>query len=345
MALSPVICTRPVICTWFVADDTANATFFPQVNSRSDAAASQAVYWRCTAGFYASSLAVNPVARHVFFTNTRLPVIDGTDFAALFDRWGIETVTLPITYRLPRDAVSSWGNQFYIFDILDHFAAQPHDGPVIVLDSDCLWLKPVDEMAQAIDAAGALAYRLDHDEHADGSAINGLTRAQMAKFLGSVGGPARDETPYFGGEIFAARADVVTRLAERARALWPQVIAQGSNSPREEAHFLSILYALEGMDQAMANGFIRRMWTTFHHNNLQASDASLAIWHLPAEKKTGFADLFREIAARPNLHPARDGKALGLTAPNYARLMGWPRRRPIKFLRDLSLKVAEKVRA
>ncbi len=332
----------PAICTWFVADQGADATFFPQVGSRSDAPASQAVYWRCTAGFYASSLAVNPGARHIFFTNTRLPVIDGSDFTALFARWGVEVITLPITYRLARDAVRSWGNQFYIFDILDHMAAQPHDGPLIVLDSDCLWLKPAQAMASAIMQAGALTYRLDHDEHADGSAINGLSRTQMARFLAEQGGPDLPETPYFGGEIYAARADTTAAIAARARALWPAVMAQGECAPREEAHFLSILYALEGIDPGTANRFIRRMWTTFHHNNLDASDADLAVWHLPAEKKTGFADLFAAIAARADLHPAHDGAAMGLTTQNYARLMGWPRRRAGKFLRDLALKLAEK---
>ena len=335
---------QAVISTWFVADDAATATFFPQIGSRSDAPAAQAVYWRCAACFFASSLAINPGARHRFYTNTALPSVDGVDFEALFTRWGVEVVTLPITYRLPRGSVGSWGNQFYIFDVLDHIAAEQDDAAHIVLDSDCLWLRPVDAMLSDIAQHGALTYLLDASEHAENEPINGLTRQGMARFLAAQGGPDLPATPYFGGEIFAARSDVIRTLASRARALWPLVCQQGPDAPREEAHFLSVLYALQGIAPGTTNRYIRRMWTTFRHNNLQRSDADLTIWHLPVEKRTGFADLFARITADPALHPGRDAVAMGLERQTYARLMGWPRRSLSKFLRDLCLKLREKLR-
>lgn len=331
------------ICTWFVADDPRDATFFPQVGGRSDAPAVQAVYWRCAVAFFASSLALNPDARHVFLTNTRVPCVDGTDIARLFADWGVEVVTLPITYRLPPQSVGAFGNQFYIFDVIDHFAANPPARRAIVLDSDCLWVKPVAEMAWAIDAHGALTYEMGLVEYAADQPINGVTRQQMARFLGSVGGPAVDALPYHGGEIYAATQSTTERISARAKELWPLVAAQGDDAPREEAHFLSVLYALEGIAPGTANRFIRRMWTTFKHNNLMPSDAGLALWHLPAEKKTGFADLFARIVAEPGLHPSRDAVRMGLTMADYRRYMGWPRRRPAKLVRDLGQKVLQKV--
>lgn len=332
------------ICTWFVADDRQNATFFPQVGARSDAPAVQAVYWRCTVDFYASSIAVNPDAKHIFITNTVLPRIDGVEIGKLFEDWGVEVVTLPITYRLRASTVGSFGNQFYIFDVIDYFAANPPAARAIVLDSDCVWMKPVAEMAAAIDEHGALTYQMGLIEYGETQPINGLTRQQMARFMAAHGGPAVDATPYYGGEIYAARQDVTELISARARALWPIVVQEPEDAPREEAHFLSILYAMEGIAGGTANRFIRRMWTTFQHHNLEASDADLSVWHLPAEKKTGFADLFAGIAAVPGCHPARDAVKLGLTAANYRRLMGWPRRGPTKLVRDLSLKIMEKVR-
>lgn len=336
---------QTAIITWFVADDAANATWFPQVGGRSDAPEAQATYWRCTAAFFASSLALNPDARHLFYTNTRVPRIDGTDLAALFARWNIAVVTLPITYRLPRDAVASWGNQFYIFDILDDLAQREDIARAIVLDSDCVWRQPVERLVAAIDANGALTYELDHAEHAEHEAINGLSRAGMARFLARHGGPERVATPYFGGEIYAARRDVTQRIAARARVLWPELLVGAADAPREEAHLLSIIYALEGIAPGTANGFIRRMWTTFHHHNLSPADRDLAIWHLPAEKKTGFADLFRAIVADPARDPRRDAASMGLGPAEVARAMGWPRRRASKFARDLSLKLREKIGA
>jgi hypothetical protein len=336
--------TETAVCTWFVADDAATATFFPQVGSRSDAPETQAIYWRCTACFFASSMAVNPGARHVFFTNTDMPSVDGVDLAALFGQWGVETVTLPITYRLPQAAVGSWGNQFYILDILDHLTDNPIADRTIVLDSDCLWLRGAnDGMDAAIEASGALTYLLGEDEHPADASINGLSREGMAQFLRRHGGPNRPAADYCGGEIYAARQDVTRRLSARVRALWPDVLEQGPDAPREEAHLLSILYVLDGIELGTANPFIRRMWTTFRHHNLYTGDRELTLWHLPAEKKTGFGDLFAQVTALPGLNPRHDAEAMGLSFPNYARTMGWPRRRAGKFVRDLGLKVREKV--
>jgi hypothetical protein len=334
---------QTLICTWFVADDAESATFFPQIGSWSNLPEAQAVYWRCVVCFFASSLAQNPSARHVFFTNVRLPVLDRVDLAALFAAWRVEVVELPITYRLARGAVRAWGNQFYIFDILEHLAAREPGQRAIVLDSDCIWIRPVDKLADAIDRHGCLTYELDYIAHPEGAEINGLSREGMARFLYANGGQQRRELPYFGGEIYAARHDLTARISSRAKQLWEHVLLQGESAPREEAHYLSILYAFEDASPGTANEFIRRMWTTFHHNDLRKSDRELTIWHLPAEKRTGFRDLYDRIIARPDLHPGSQAAALGLTFDNYARAMGWPRRRPAKFARDLSLKVREKL--
>lgn len=329
------------IVTWFVADEAEDATFFPQMGARSDAPEAQAVYWRCVVDFFASSLAVNAGRRHLFFANVAPPCVDGIDIGALLARWGVEIVRRPITFRLPRGTVERWGNQFYVFDILAHFAQSDAAERVLVLDSDCLWLRPVDAMEAAIDRNGALTYELGTDEHAVDEAINGLSRAGMARFLAAAGGPASDVVPYCGGEIIAAARPDILRMVEQVGRLWDSIVRQVADAPKEEAHFLSVLYAFQGYAAGTANPFIRRMWTTFKHNNLRPADCDLTIWHLPAEKRTGFRDLFGEIAAG-NVVPT-DGSPI-LAPANYARLMGVPRRRPGKFVRDLGLKLREKLR-
>lgn len=133
------------------------------------------------------------------------------------------------------------------------------------------------------------------------------------------------------------------RLHAGAPAMWPAALAYLADSPREEAQFLSILYAREGLTAGTADPFIRRLWTTFHPHNLSGTDAALTIWYLPAEKKTGFAELFARIPAKPQLSPRSDAAAMGLTFDDCSRCMGWPRRRPLKLLRDLGRKVREKV--
>lgn len=331
------------ICTWFVVDEKHNATYSPQLGQSSDAPEVQRAYWRCIAVFYASSLAVNPTARHLFYSNVRPPTIDGIDMAELFAEWGVECVLLPISWRIPAGKVHAWANQFYIFEILDHLAANKMADRFMLLDNDVIWLKPVARIEPEIDRHGALTYLLDDAVYGPDKTINGLSARGMARFVASHGGRAEEVVPYCGGEFYAATCEATARLAARARELWPEIAEQVPDAPREDGHMFSVLYAIEGTEIGTANGIIRRLWTTFHYHNLSPADDQLTIWHLPAEKKTGFADLFKQLVARPGLHPSRDAARMGLTTANYARLMGWPRRRPVKLVRDLWLKIREKL--
>jgi len=329
------------IATWFVADDESEATYFPQIGSQSHAQDSQAVYWRCAVVFFASSLAVNPDCRHIMFTNSDLPVIDGLDVQATLARWGVEVVHCPITWRLPLGSVSSWGNQFYVFDIMEYWIGAEETLPLIILDSDCVWTRSAEGIVEAVEKYGALAYELNYPPRAD---INGLTTGQMAEFLAKHSTVRSDVVPYCAGEFIAASSETIRRVCGTARKLWPAVIEQGPNCPREEAHLLSIIYAMEGIIPGTGNPFIKRMWTAFRYNNVTTDDLSKAIWHLPAEKRTGFSDLFTDLIPHSGYDPREMPHALGLDAGRYAKFFGIPRRSGSKFVRDVLLKLRDKVR-
>lgn len=332
------------IATWFVADTAEEATFLPQVLARSDAVTSQAIYWRCAVVFFASSLAVNPLLPHRFYTNVELPVIDGFDVAEAFARWGVAVTRLPAAHRLPAGTVTSWGNQFYVFDIVRHFVEHQDDERLVLLDSDCVWRRSAALLGSAIDRHGALTYPLDFEEHAEGEAINGLSRAGLARFARAHGAMVDAGIAYCGGEILALRRELAGRLIVQFDRLWPAVVAGGPDAPREEAHLLSAIYALEQIPLGTASPFIRRMWTTFRHSNLDPADCRLAIWHLPAEKRMGFVNLFRSIAQAARCDPRSDAEAMGLSRNAIHKAMGWPHRSPAKLVRDLRLKLAEKLR-
>lgn len=329
------------ICTWFVSDNAGEATYSPQLGQRSDAPKAQAVYWRCTLCFYASSIIVNPGRRHVFFTNADLPVIDGVAVAHALEQWGVEVVHLPITYRLPKGAVQSWGSQFYTFDVISHLARSGTADRYLILDSDCLWIKSADALEAELDREGVLSYLLGTDEYPEDMDINGLSRAGLARFLSTMREGVPATIPYFGGEFFAATHAEVIALSDALTRVWPKVFRLEPDAPKEDGHMLSILFGLGGYRPGTANPFIRRMWTTFRHNNLRREDAALTLWHLPAEKKAGFAELFRRISEPTHL-PMPD--ALGFDLATYRRAMGIPRRRPAKFVRDFTAKVREKLR-
>lgn len=329
-----------VIATWFVADDAGNATYFPQIETRSDSFEAQAIYWRCVIGFFASSLAVNPDCRHVFFTNAKIPVLDGLDLEELLIRWRVEVVHLDITRRLPRGSVSRWGNQFYVFDVIEYWASNESDCPLVLLDSDCVWIRSARQLTGALAEAGALTYVL---ELSDGAQMNGLSPNEMARFVASNSGVNRDAVPYCAGEFIAATGAMVGKMADLEKQLWPAVMQQSADSPREEAHLLSIIYAMLGVAPGAGNQFIRRMWTTFRYNDVSAADMDLTVWHLPAEKRTGFADLYRQVVRHAELDPREGQVPMGLNLANYSKIMGVPQRSVSKFAGDLLCKLRTKI--
>lgn len=332
---------KTVISTWYVADDAENATFFPQIGRSSDTAEAKLIYWRCVLCFFASSIAVNPQSTHVFFTNTTLPIIDGLDVSQILNQWRVKVVYLPITYRLPVGRVQRWGNQFYILDVIRHLAEYGRHERYVILDADCVWIRPVSALERAIDRYGVLTYILGEREYGTTDLINGLSRQGMARFLGSVGGKPHDAIAYCGGEIFAAKQKEIDKLAGQIDAIWSRVLAAEQDTPKEEAHLLSILYAMHGYEIGTANLFIKRIWTNLKHNNVEISDLDLTIWHLPAEKRTGFHDLFLKLKAAQSDY--RDPLILGFRPDAYKLAMGIPRRNSSKLVRDLALKLRERV--
>lgn len=324
------------ICTWFVGDEDADATFFPQIGMLSNAPEAKAVYWRCICCFFASSRAKNPQAAHLLFTNVSLPTVDGLSVSAFLAALGVVVIRLPITYRIRRPDISSWGNQFYILDVIKKIAADPEFDRYVVLDSDCIFTSGIDGVARKIDEVGVLTYDLLADEGRSNGVMNGCSPEGMLKYLSRIETPSVSEVVYCGGEIFAATRAEISRIAGQIDAFWAPIAAGDDIEIREEAHFLSVIYAHNGYAIGTANPFIKRMWTTFKYNNTKEADLLRPIWHLPAEKRTGFRHLFSLVAAANG----PDDAALHTTR-RYAAIMGVPRRNARKFASDLIHKLWE----
>lgn len=327
-----------IISTWIYLDRPEEQSEYPQVGKSSHSAEFQKIYWRCVAVFFEWSTRHNPTRRHLLFSNWRaeqFPVIDGLDLRAFLLEKNVEVVTLPLTWQTPPGWFGRWRNQFYIFDILSFFEkrfAQADSGSdsksdpelpptLVVLDSDCLINRPLDELFAAVRRDGLLTLPMPYEVDFD---INGVTRRDLRQLYTELD-DNRDpgqEPIYYGGEIFAATLPVVQRINALAPDIWREMhtrFERGAKKFNEEAHFLSYCYHRIGSFGSL-EGFIKRIWTAPHFSNVQPADADLPIWHLPSEKTGGIALLFRRFI-RPNGRRAlpNDAKTLaayvGLTQP------------------------------
>ena len=207
----------------------------------------------------------------------------------------METVTLPYTRRPPKGWYGAWQNQFYLYDILGWMGGRMKaDDALLVCDADCLCRTPLNGLFDEIRKQGSALYEFITDRSAT---INGITLPEMEAFYTDCyGTPPRSPLAYYGGEFIGLRGDSVCRINEAYAGLWAFNLARASSrEPKlnEEAHVLSVLAERLDLRNAVANRYVKRMWTSPQFNNVRPEDECLAVWHLPYEKKRGLYRLFR----------------------------------------------------
>ena len=290
------------IITWFYRESADEASFYPQMGQRGDSALVHSVYMQIQVPFFRTFRHYNPKARLLFFTNLRREGLPRF-LLGLFDELGVETVTLPYERRPPKGWYGAWQNQFYLYDILGWMGGRMKaDDALLVCDADCLCRTPLDGLFDEIRKQGSALYEFITDRSAT---INGITLPEMEAFYTDCyGTPPRSPLAYYGGEFIGLRGDSVCRINEAYAGLWAFNLARaGSREPKlnEEAHVLSVLAERLDLRNAVANRYVKRMWTSPQFNNVCPEDERLAVWHLPYEKKRGLYRLFRLLEKQKGL--------------------------------------------
>lgn len=291
------------ICTWLCADEKGEESLFPQTGRLSSSAAHQHIYWRCLLVFFTTSRRFNKEEKHILFTNVHtLPVVDGIDVGGLLKELDVEVVTTGFRYKTPKGYYGAFQNQFYEFSILEHIANSRSDDKdqYLILDSDCIFLKPVAGLFAAAAPSGFISFQ---DDVLPDYVINGLSRNDLRSLYTELLEREIDEIPaYHLGEFLLCSVAVIRQLYADFTVLWPELLkrhAQGRKKFNEEAHTLSYLYFCQDLRPAATNTWMKRIWTNpLFYRNAADSDVDLAIWHLPAEKTFGIYELYEQLVQR-----------------------------------------------
>jgi hypothetical protein len=293
-----------IIATWICVDTQVNGTHFPSAGGNSSDIKVQNIYWRCICCFFTMARLTNPTARLVLFCNSSsLPIVEGTEIQALLQKLNVAFYITPFEYVTPVGYYNQWRNQFYEFSILKFISNHKdfkNSDRFLLLDSDCIITRDLSSMFNEISNDGCITYVVDYSED---QMINGHSRKDMQAIFSALSNQHLQEIPdYHGGEIFAATIEVVKTLITDFYPLWELLLKlhqAGLPKLNEEAHVLSYLFFKNGFKGGQANKYIKRLWTDpTTHRNIITEDSLLHIWHLPAEKRHGFKELFKWLQKR-----------------------------------------------
>lgn len=315
--------------SWFYVEPADDDNFAPSVGARSGSAEVQAIYWRCIYNLYQTALLTNRdvVDKWIFLTNLKeLPTVDGVNLNTYFAENQIEVANVELTRKTPKDWSGAWRNQFYVFDVLDYL--KEREGNLVILDTDCVITGSLAGLYQDIEKNGVAALTIDYPVEKN---VNGCSVKEMREIYAECfGGSKPEDLVYSGGEICAISSTRIPELFQNFDEIWKvnyKRYEDGKVKLTDEAHSLSCIYYHMGCQNNLGGNYVKRMWTDLKCDTVVPQDASLPIWHLPAEKKFALQTLFYALLKKGEMSPAQVRrlceKHVWLTKPHAMRVMRW----------------------
>lgn len=236
-------------------------------------------YYRAMVVSFASVRRFNPGAELKLVSNSSVPEA----VAQTFDFLGVELMAAPFDHRPPAGFTDRFEASLYMLDALAALGSES----CLVIDPDVLCVRSLRQILDfAGGSAGALRINFEPDHN-----VNGLSRRQAGELHALLGEP-HPAPPYFGGEAYFIPQEHSEMIRARAERAWSLALSRyGEGAPKfvTEEHLLS--YALRGVRTVDLNASVKRIWTARRFRNVTGGERDLTLWHLPAEKGRGFAEL------------------------------------------------------
>ncbi|UKA62105.1 hypothetical protein [Arthrobacter sp. FW306-04-A] len=237
-------------------------------------------YFKSMLVAFASFRRWNPDTALEFISNAEPP----KEYREHLNRLDITLKIVPFEHRPPHGFAGRFTASLYLLDALGSLSADE----TLIVDPDVLCVGPLDNMLGAVEGrVGVLLMDFPPTED-----INGISRIDAGTLHGALGEPAYSPE-HFGGEAYFIPREHVENILERSERAWKFTLERHSAGLMKfmtEEHILS--YAVRGVPLHHLNDHVRRIWTTHRYRRVDGRESALTLWHLPAEKDRGFAELF-----------------------------------------------------
>lgn len=276
-----------------------------------DSAARRARYWQFVTTFCCSSVRCNPQLQHLVYTNDEEPVLDrGRDLREFLASIGVEIRHLPFeTYVPPASSGTKFRNAYYKLDVLRALASLPADDGSLLVDSDCLWVRPNPAVKQEMESGKLLLYDVYERTDPFQREPKDMSRAEMGELYTQLDPGYPEKFPvWYGGEfvggkhatlrkIIAELDDDFAMMVEKSREQ-QFVFRDGWNIFDGDEFQLSFVCNKGLVTNTDMRPYLKRIWSQEYLSNVQNEDVDLTIWHLPGEKERGLPLLFEEALNR-----------------------------------------------
>jgi hypothetical protein len=262
-------------------------------------------YWQCAVVLFASCRRCDQDARLVLYTNDEDPVIiKNNNVKNILQDIGVEIHYLPFeSFRPPAKFSTLFTNAFYKFDVMQALGSEP-DTPTILLDADCVWARPNDEIKAEVVSGTLLLYDV-HEESDPDKRVDGLSRRERGLTYKRIHPDYPASAPiHIGGEIIAGIGRHFKVLAEKLLISYRTILEKFEDEPPQFAdgrkifdgneNLGSMIFNMMDVSWENADNYIKRIWTGHSFKNIERSDVELSIWHVPAEKQMGIPQLFEQ---------------------------------------------------
>lgn len=215
------------------------------------------------------------------FVTTNIPA---DYYKALLEKYNINIKIVPFHFKPPQGFSETYGFSFYLLDAI----CANKDQNVLYLDPDVVCLENLNnlfELAQGKFGVLSCEYSKEMD-------INGITLLQ-AESIGNRLKKITTKYVHFGGEIYFIPKEKSISVCESILSNFNknlEYFENGHDYLTTEEHLLSVIF--NGEKTFELDTYIRRIWTRYRYNNVNGLEKKLTLWHLPAEKKFGFQELF-----------------------------------------------------
>lgn len=272
--------------------------------------AKQKIYWKLAFTYFNFSVRLNTNFNHILFTNDQEEVIErGFNYKKEISSLGVEIRYLPFKeYDIPAGGSALFKNAYYKFEVFRELGNEKDAS--IYTDLDCIWANRWDELTELAENYDLILYDVyDRNSNPLKQSPNSTSMKDMGDLFRKISSNYLTEYPiWYGGEIIAAKAGIFKELAKKISIIYKQAISEEFSNLRfpsgesllDGDEYLSCYVYNNNNNWRIFNAKnqIKRIWTHYKFSNVDSEDMNLKIWHLPAEKISGFEILFNKISSK-----------------------------------------------